>query len=317
MEWKPKWVPLPILDFARTVHELKDDPQKCLEWVTQFADALMLGDIGSESELANELIAKAQEAYAKASARGRKGGLTRAKNQKSQAQSATGNDQDNDTAARGGNHGQTIDGDALHREASENSTSANNGVVAGFTTVSKNLAAQPDSPANDQGDRHKCGRKEPAAGGDTREGSLNFDLAGNGALLESGTPATGDISNDKENAEATAKGQVPREGQQKRAGGSSPPPARPPAPAFLRKKPARPPTSDGFGLAKIPVPPRNAEDVRLFAMDKMLDVDDARMWYQMNYVDRPGCDKDGMVITNWKGHCTAYCKAEKERRLTG
>ena len=49
----------------------------------------------------------------------------------------------------------------------------------------------------------------------------------------------------------------------------------------------------------------------------MLDVDDARMWYQMNYVDRPGCDKDGMVITNWKGHCTAYCKAEKERRLTG
>ena len=292
MEWKPKWVPLPILDFARTVHELKDDPQKCLEWVTQFADALMLGDIGSESELANELIAKAQEAYAKASARGRKGGLARAKNQKSQAQSATGNDQD----------GGITDGSATMES----------GVVP-----PKNLAAQPDNPANDQGDRHKCGRKEPAAGGDTREGSLNSDLAGNGALLESGTPATGDISNDKENAEATAKGQVPREGQQKRAGGSSPPPARPPAPAFLRKKPARPPTSDGFGLAKIPVPPRNAEDVRLFALDKMLDVDDARMWYQMNYVDRPGCDKDGMVITNWKGHCTAYCKAEKERRLTG
>ena len=294
MEWKPKWVPLPILDFARTVHELKDDPQKCLEWVTQFADALMLGDNGSESELANELITRAQEAFAKASARGRKGGLARAKKQKSQAQSATGNDQDNGIT--------------------DGSATMESGVVP-----PNNLAARSrtDSvPANDQGDRHKCGRKEPAAGGDTRERSLNIGLAGNGASLESRTPATGDISNDKENAEATAKGQVPREGQ-KRAGGSSPPPARPPAPAFLRKKPARPPTSDGFGLAKIPVPPRNAEDVRLFALDKMLDVDDARMWYQMNYVDRPGCDKDGMVITNWKGHCTAYCKAEKERRLTG
>lgn len=313
MEWKPKWVPLPILDFARTVHELKDDPQKCLEWVTQFADALMLGDNGSESELANELITRAQEAFARRSRSARKAGKASADARKNKSKEVAGNGNAPDESTTGLEESAlTATGNDQDGGITDGSATMESGVVP-----PKNLAAQPDSPANDQGDRHKCGRKEPAAGGDSREGSLNFDLAENGASLESGTPATGDISNDKENAEATANGQVPREGQQKRAGGSSPPHARPPAPAFLRKKPARPPTSDGFGLAKIPVPPRNAEDVRLFALDKMLDVDDARMWYQMNYVDRPGCDKDGMVITNWKGHCTAYCKAEKERRLTG
>lgn len=64
-------------------------------------------------------------------------------------------------------------------------------------------------------------------------------------------------------------------------------------------------------------PPRSSEDVRLFALDRNLDIDDARMWYQMNFVDRPGCDKDGVAINNWKGHCTAYCKAEAERRKAG
>lgn len=313
MEWKPKWVPLPILDFARTVHELKDDPQKCLEWVTQFADALMLGDNGSESELANELIARAQEAFARRSRSARKAGKASADARKNKSKEAAENGNVRNESTTGLEESAlTATGNDQDGGITDGSATMESGVVP-----PKNLAAQPDNPANDQGDRHKCGRKEPAAGRETRKGPLNTDLAGDGASLESGTPATGDISNDKEYAEATAKGQVPREGQQKRAGGSSPPPARPPVPAFLRKKPARSPTSDGFGLAKIPVPPRNAEDVRLFALDKMLDVDDARMWYQMNYVDRPGRDKDGMVITNWKGHCTAYCKAEKERRLTG
>jgi hypothetical protein len=78
----------------------------------------------------------------------------------------------------------------------------------------------------------------------------------------------------------------------------------------------RPPPSRDR-CTKIPIPPRNSEDVRLFAVDKNLDVDDARMWYQMNFIDRPGCDKDGVVIINWKGHCTAYCKAEAERRKAG
>ena len=64
-------------------------------------------------------------------------------------------------------------------------------------------------------------------------------------------------------------------------------------------------------------PPKNAEEVRNFAADHALDVDDARDWYEMNYVDRPGCDKDGVVIENWKGHCTAYCQTMAERRKAG
>ena len=61
-------------------------------------------------------------------------------------------------------------------------------------------------------------------------------------------------------------------------------------------------------------PPKNAEEVRNFAADHDLDVEDARDWYEMNYVERPGCDKDGVAIDNWKGHCTAYCRTVKEKR---
>ena len=64
-------------------------------------------------------------------------------------------------------------------------------------------------------------------------------------------------------------------------------------------------------------PPKNAEEVRNFAADHALDVEDARDWYEMNYVDRPGCDKDGITIDNWKGHCTAYCQTMAERRKAG
>lgn len=64
-------------------------------------------------------------------------------------------------------------------------------------------------------------------------------------------------------------------------------------------------------------PPKNAEEVRCFAADHAIDVDDARDWYEMNYVDRPGCDKDGVVIENWKGHCTAYCQTMAGRRKAG
>ena len=64
-------------------------------------------------------------------------------------------------------------------------------------------------------------------------------------------------------------------------------------------------------------PPKNAEEVRYFAADHALDVEDARDWYEMNYIERPGCDKDGVAIENWKGHCTAYCQTMAERRKAG
>lgn len=51
-----------------------------------------------------------------------------------------------------------------------------------------------------------------------------------------------------------------------------------------------------------------------FAQNSGLDEDDARNWFEMNYVEREGCDKDGVVIENWKGHLTAYCKTMTKKR---
>jgi hypothetical protein len=166
-------------------------------------------------------------------------------------------------------------------------------------------AAQPDSPANDQSDRHKRGREEPATDADIRKDSENMTDAGNGGALESRTSAAGD------SFEALVM-PSPGEGRKTLSAGSSHPAGNTP-PQFVinhnqRHRPQKPQANS---------PPRSSEDVRLFALDRNLDIDDARMWYQMNFVDRPGCDKDGVAINNWKGHCTAYCKAEAERRKAG
>lgn len=137
----------------------------------------------------------------------------------------------------------------------------------------------------------------PSTDGDIREDSQNVHDGRNAGNMESGTSAAGDSFGE------ARESQNPGEGRKTRTAGISQPAVRPP------------PSRDR--CTKIPIPPRNSEDVRLFALDKKLDVDDARMWYQMNFIDRPGCDKDGVVIINWKGHCTAYCKAEAERRKAG
>ena len=61
-------------------------------------------------------------------------------------------------------------------------------------------------------------------------------------------------------------------------------------------------------------PPRDKQEVLDFAADNGLDVDDARLWYERNFIERPGCDRYGEVIRNWKGALVAACKAERERR---
>ena len=64
---------------------------------------------------------------------------------------------------------------------------------------------------------------------------------------------------------------------------------------------------------RIPAP-RDKYEVMDFAEDNGLYVEDARLWYQRNYVERPGCDKDGEVIRNWRGALINACKAEASKR---
>jgi len=60
--------------------------------------------------------------------------------------------------------------------------------------------------------------------------------------------------------------------------------------------------------------PPTKEQVYNFATDHKLDSEDARTWYEQNYVERPGCDKDGEVIRNWQGALINACKAAKDKR---
>lgn len=61
-------------------------------------------------------------------------------------------------------------------------------------------------------------------------------------------------------------------------------------------------------------PPRSFDEVADFAAKYGLDVDDARLWWQRNFVERPGCDKDGVVFDNWKGALVNACRAEAKKR---
>lgn len=61
-------------------------------------------------------------------------------------------------------------------------------------------------------------------------------------------------------------------------------------------------------------PPRSFEEVAEFADAQGLDYDDARLWWQRNFVERPGCDKDGVAFDNWKGALVNACRAEEAKR---
>jgi hypothetical protein len=362
--WQPDWVALRILDFARKIHEFGSDDKALASWARQMSEDLIFNNSESEDQFTQDLLAEAADAYSKRSERGRKGGLAKARKNKSKEAAGSGNARNGSTTGleesaptaeeydqeapqpAEDNRGQAIMQDAAigndaedlstadncsypesptpcnysngavsPREREKNIISTDNSVAAGTTTDSVPFAL--DKPAQDQDkrtaktrDSHGSGRYQPpslgpedgtidtpATDGDIREESLNLHDGSNAARMESGTSAAGDSFDEARQC------QRPREGRKTRTAGISQPAVRPP------------PSRDR--CAKIPIPPRNSEDVRLFALDNNLDVDDARMWYQMNFIDRPGCDKDGVVIINWKGHCTAYCKAEAERRKAG
>ena len=61
-------------------------------------------------------------------------------------------------------------------------------------------------------------------------------------------------------------------------------------------------------------PPRDFEEVKDFIAQNGLDYDDARLWWERNYVERNGMDKDGKPIKNWKGALVNACKAEETKR---
>lgn len=61
-------------------------------------------------------------------------------------------------------------------------------------------------------------------------------------------------------------------------------------------------------------PPRSFDEVVKFVEAQGLDYDDARLWWERNFVERPGCDKDGVVFENWKGALVNACRAEEAKR---
>lgn len=63
-------------------------------------------------------------------------------------------------------------------------------------------------------------------------------------------------------------------------------------------------------------PPRDFEEVKDFIAQNGLDYDDARLWWERNYVERDGIDKDGKPIKNWKGALVNACRAEESKRRT-
>ena len=63
-------------------------------------------------------------------------------------------------------------------------------------------------------------------------------------------------------------------------------------------------------------PPRSFDEVVAFVDSQGIDYDDARLWWERNFVERPGCDKDGVIFNNWKGALVNACRADEAKRRT-
>ena len=60
--------------------------------------------------------------------------------------------------------------------------------------------------------------------------------------------------------------------------------------------------------------PSSKQEVIDFANRENLDYDDARLWWEQNFVERKGKDKDGNRITNWHGALINFCKSQANKR---
>lgn len=180
---------------------------------------------------------------------------------------------------------QAKNGDAATREGAEASNCRESGVIAP-TTVSKNMRRVPQNEAPAHG----------FSGGRTAQGTMSRSPE---AAAQSGKAY--DQETDQASTDEAREGQA-RESQG-RAGADS-----------VRGTPShRAPARPRASFCNLP---RNKEEVRLFAIDNGLDVDDANDWAEMNLRERHGRDKDGKPIRNWKGAILNYCKAMAAKRET-
>ena len=340
--WKPQWVALPILDFARVVHDFGDDSESLSQWVKNFAEDLLYCDLKNGDELAKRLLTDAKEKTEKLITAGKKGGKKSAAKRRQQNSAAPSSTSNGEVNKHSTGNGVTLE--------SGNDAANNKCMVAGngnapedwksATAMHTNLDGESESgDASEDVAQHgqpcrnvESGNSpsstiEGAANGNNADVSANtledlaLDMPGSDKASNPSGDNTANFPPSEGHEDDTnlnwhdivqqslgiAEGyDQETEARESQTGAGAPPVRDPdchnaPAPRFPRKS----------------KPPKNAEEVRNFAADHALDVDDARDWYEMNYVDRPGCDKDGVVIENWKGHCTAYCQTMAERRKAG
>lgn len=286
--WMPQWVALPILDFARIVHNFGDDAEALMNWMHEFSNDLLYCNLESKNELAKRLLDDAKEKTLKLSAAGKKGGKasTKARKQRN-SDSATPADKreqgDDNTANYASGIGPEPDSN-LNGDAPSGGTCdgdlTRESVDRARTTISEQFEALDTPKIGDS----NTGMQQPSC---SPEDGTNIDW--HKAVCQALGTTDGYDQETEALVSQTGAGAAPLQNDSCHNA---------PAPRFPRKS----------------KPPKNAEEVRNFAADHALDVEDARDWYEMNYVDRPGCDKDGITIDNWKGHCTAYCRTVKEKR---
>ena len=241
------------------------------------ANALLAEDYETD-EIAAKLLVESKEFQTKKKKAGQKGGNKRVANERAKA-AAKNNDQV--TASDISANGSQLD--------------------AASGNAADDCNAQPSSTTL-------------VADGDTREGSQNFANTGNRAHLESGTSAATNFSP----AEAPTGNEgdelpMPEGGSLLNSDGSLPESATSAGQQNSVRGSSKPACGQ-VATGRKQLPPPTKEAVYDFARTAKLDADDAREWYEINFVDRPGCDKDGIVIENWKGHCKNYCRAKAKRR---
>ena len=287
--WQPQWVALPILDFVREIHKFKGNDEALCIWVKKFSEDLLFCNTDTEDELTKNLLMDSFKNFDKQSKAGRKAGLASA-NARKQRQQQQNLDSGKPSTTSTNDNG----GGAESSNVSEGDTTGKSQDTA-LTTASSDEFGSTDATHSNAGDEQQGSASAQAADGAASESatSVEHDITD---WHEAVCQALGTTDGYDQEAEAlvsqTGAGAAPLQNESCHNA---------PAPRFPRKS----------------KPPKNAEEVRYFAADHDLDVEDARDWYEMNYVDRPGCNKDGVAIENWKGHCTAYCQTMAERRKAG
>lgn len=288
---KPQNVYMPIDEFLAEVMERAEGDERS-KWVSQFA--LQLASGRGNDTFATRLLAEATKGIEKnrlKQARYRaKQSLIEEGIAKPTKEQIISRMQENEQEEQFTND-QVTESDISANGSQLDTASSNAADDCKVTTSSNNLVAD----------------------GDTREGSQNFPTP-KGAILESGTsaatnfsPAEAPTGNEGDelatpegrsllNSDGSLLESATSAGQRNSVRGSA--------------KSACGQVATG----RKQLPPPTKEAVYDFARTAKLDADDAREWFEINFVDRPGCDKDGIVIENWKGHCKNYCRAKAKRR---